>query len=159
MTRFQFKTLNISSRGKARNIKFGHQINIIERVPLGILPQVVVMPSAHNHLTNHYISSYRGAAAINFEHQKQLHDRSQQGTSPFGVITSLPFDHVTLINIYISSYREDTEATFIQTNAQVIVDFLFQIFCDNEWQERQIRQVLSWQLNFLQALVFVHETS
>ena len=37
--------------GEARNIKFGHQINIIERVPLGTPPQVVVvaMLLAHNH--------------------------------------------------------------------------------------------------------------
>ena len=58
--------LYISSHGEVRNIKFGHQINIIERVPLGTLPQVVVMPLAHNHLTNHFISSYRGAAIIKF---------------------------------------------------------------------------------------------
>ena len=48
MTRFLFEKLYISSSGEARNIKFAHQINIIERVPLGTLPQVVVMPLAHN---------------------------------------------------------------------------------------------------------------
>ena len=31
----QFENLYISSHGKARNIKFGQQVNIIERVPLG----------------------------------------------------------------------------------------------------------------------------
>ena len=54
----------ISSHGEARNIKFGHQINIIERVPLGTLPQAVVMSLAHNHLTNLFILNYRGAAVI-----------------------------------------------------------------------------------------------
>ena len=42
----------VSSHGEARNIKFRHQINSIERVPLGTPPQVVVMSLAHNHLTN-----------------------------------------------------------------------------------------------------------
>ena len=41
----------ISGQGEARNIKFGHQINIIERVPLGTPPQMVLMSLAHNHLT------------------------------------------------------------------------------------------------------------
>ena len=52
---------------EARNIKFGHQINIIERVPLGTLPQAVLMLLAHNHLTNLFISNYRGAAVIKFK--------------------------------------------------------------------------------------------
>ena len=42
----------ISSYDEARNIKFGHQINIIKRVPLGTPPQAVVMSLAQNHLTN-----------------------------------------------------------------------------------------------------------
>ena len=46
---------------KASNIKFGQQVNIIEKVPLGTLPQAVVMSLAHNHATNPLISSYRGA--------------------------------------------------------------------------------------------------
>ena len=62
----------VSSHGEARNIKFGHQINIIERVPLGTPSQAVVMLLAHNHLTNLFISSYRGAAVIKFKQQKQL---------------------------------------------------------------------------------------
>ena len=33
----------ISPHGEARNIKFGHLINIIERVSLGTPPQAVVM--------------------------------------------------------------------------------------------------------------------
>ena len=52
--------------GEARNIKFGQQVNIIERVPLGTPPQVVVMSLAHNHVTNLFISSYRGATVIKF---------------------------------------------------------------------------------------------
>ena len=149
--------LYISSHREARNIKFGHQINIIERVPLGTLPQAVVMSLAHNHLTNLFISSYRGAAVIKFKQQKQLCGRRRQGTSLLVVATSLPFDHVTLINLYISSYREATGATFIHAIAQVIIDFLFQIFCDNKILQE--RQMLLWQLNFLQALAFVHQTS
>ena len=61
----QFENLYISSHGKARNIKFGQQVNIIERVPLGTPPQAVVM-TAHNHVTNLFISSYREATVIKF---------------------------------------------------------------------------------------------
>ena len=56
----------IFSHGEARNIKFGQQVNIIERVPLGTPPQAVVMTLAHNHVTNLFISSYRGATVIKF---------------------------------------------------------------------------------------------
>ena len=49
---------------EARNIKFGQQVNIIERVPLGALPQAVVILLAHNHVTNLFILSYRGATVI-----------------------------------------------------------------------------------------------
>ena len=52
---------------EARNIKFGHQIHIIERVPVGTPPQVVAMSLAHNHLTNLFISNYRGADVIKFK--------------------------------------------------------------------------------------------
>ena len=41
----------ISSHGEARNIRFGQQLNIIERVPWGTLPQAVVKSLAHNHMT------------------------------------------------------------------------------------------------------------
>ena len=37
---------------------------MIERVLLGTLPQAVVMSLAHNHVTNLFISSYRGATVI-----------------------------------------------------------------------------------------------
>ena len=42
----------ISSHREARDIKFGHQINIIERVSLDPLPQAVVISLAHNYLKN-----------------------------------------------------------------------------------------------------------
>ena len=45
---------------------------MIEMVPLDTLPQAVVMSLAHQNLTNLFISSYRGAAAIKFKQQKQL---------------------------------------------------------------------------------------
>ena len=62
----QFENLYISSHGKARNIKFGQQVNIIKRVTLGTLPQEVVMSLAHNHVANLVISSGRGATVIRF---------------------------------------------------------------------------------------------
>ena len=46
--------------------KFGQQVNITERVPLGTLSQVVVMSLAHNHMANLFISSYRGATVCKF---------------------------------------------------------------------------------------------
>ena len=62
----QFENLNISSHEKARNIKFGQQVNIIEGVTLSTLPWQVVMLLAHNHVTNLIVSSYRGATVIKF---------------------------------------------------------------------------------------------
>ena len=61
-------SLKISSHGEARNIKFGHQVNLIQRVPLGTLPQGVVTSLPHNHmtLTNLFISVYRGGTVIKF---------------------------------------------------------------------------------------------
>ena len=46
--------------------KFGQHVNIIERVPLGTPPQAVVKTLAHNHVTNLFISSHRGATVIKF---------------------------------------------------------------------------------------------
>ena len=66
------------------------------------------MPLAHNHMTNLFVSSYRGATVL-----------GSKGNSAIEVdkaVMSLPFDHVTLINLYISSYRETTGATFIHAN-------------------------------------------
>ena len=74
--------LYISSHGEARNIKFGQQVNIIERVP-----------------------------------SDTPHVKSWLGTSPLGLVTSLPFDYVTLIKLYISSFREATGDTFIHAKA------------------------------------------
>ena len=45
---------------------------MIEKVPLDTPPQAVVVSLAHNHMTNLFISSYRGAAIIKFKQQKQL---------------------------------------------------------------------------------------
>ena len=39
-------------------------MNIIERVRLGAQPQAVKMSLAHNHVTNLFISNYRGATVI-----------------------------------------------------------------------------------------------
>ena len=62
----QFENLYISSHGEARNIKFGQQVNITEKVPLATPPREVVMPLVHNHVTNLFISSYIGATVIKF---------------------------------------------------------------------------------------------
>ena len=86
----------------ARNIKFGHLINMIKRVPLDTPPQALVMSLAHNHQINLFISSYRGAAVIKFKQQKHLCGRRRQGTFLLVVAMSLPFDYVTLTNLYIS---------------------------------------------------------
>ena len=88
---------------------------MIERVPLDTPPQAVVMSLA-NHLTNLFISSYRGASVIKFKQRKQLCGRRRSGTSLLVVATSLPFDHITLINLYINIYREATGAMFIHAN-------------------------------------------
>ena len=56
----------ISGHRKARNVKFGQQVNIIEKVPLGTPPQEVMMLLAHNYITNLFASSYRGATVIKF---------------------------------------------------------------------------------------------
>ena len=94
--------LYISRHREARNIKFGQQG--IERVPLGTPPQAVVMTLAHNIMTNLFTLSYREAIVIKFGSKGSSVHRSRQDTSPLDVITPLPFDHVTLINLYISSY-------------------------------------------------------
>ena len=122
-------------------------LKVSKMTSLKIYMSPVMEKPAHNHLTNLFISSYRGAAVIKFEQQKQLPDRSRQGTFPLGVVTSLSFDHMILINLCISSYREATGATFIHTNAQVVIVFLLQIFCDNKIQQILLeRQMPSWQL-------------
>ena len=75
---------------------------MIKRVPLDTPPQALVMSLAHNHQINLFISSYRGAAVIKFKQQKHLCGRRRQGTFLLVVAMSLPFDYVTLTNLYIS---------------------------------------------------------
>ena len=58
--------ISISPVTEKLETKFGQQVNIIERVPFGTPPQAVVIPLAHNHMTNPFISSYRGATVIRF---------------------------------------------------------------------------------------------
>ena len=64
----QFENPDVSSHGKARNIKFRHQVNFIQRVQLSPLPKEVVtsLPQNHMTLTNLFISSYSGATVIKF---------------------------------------------------------------------------------------------
>ena len=54
----------ISSHGEARNIKFGQQVNLIQRVPLGTPPQEVLMSLPDNHKTLANLFIYTGAAVI-----------------------------------------------------------------------------------------------
>ena len=63
----QFENLYISRHGEARSIKFGQQLNLIQRVPLGTLPQEVLTSLPHNHvtLTNLFIYIYR-ASVVKF---------------------------------------------------------------------------------------------
>ena len=49
----------ISSHGEAANIKFGQQVNLIQRV-------VTSLPQNHMTLTNLFISHYRVATVIKF---------------------------------------------------------------------------------------------
>ena len=62
------------------------------------------MSLAHNQVADFFISSYRGASVIRFV--------SCSCNSQLGVVTSLPSDHVTLINLYISSYRNKIQQIF-----------------------------------------------
>ena len=67
----QLENLYICSNREARNIKFGQQANLIERVPRGTLLQELVTSLPHNHmiLTNLFTSSYRRATLIQFGQQ------------------------------------------------------------------------------------------
>ena len=53
------ENLCISSLGETRIIKFGPQVNLTQRVPLGTLPQVTSLPQSRVTFTNLFISSYR----------------------------------------------------------------------------------------------------
>ena len=66
MTNLKTIYICISSHEEARNIEFGRQVNIFERIPLGALPQMVMISLAHNHVTNLFISRYRVATVIKF---------------------------------------------------------------------------------------------
>ena len=139
----QFENLYISSRGKARNIKFGQQVNFIEKVPFGTPSQEVTTSLPHNHMTftNPFISSYRGQCYQIWAVKTTPWQKSKEHF--LGV---LPI--------------EPTGATFIHTNTEVVISFLLQIFCDNKIQQLlQKTQMLLWQLTSLEALVFEHETS
>ena len=52
--------IHISSHGEARNIEFGQQVNLIQRIPLSTLPQEVEISLPYNHVTNLYISISTG---------------------------------------------------------------------------------------------------
>ena len=96
-------------------MKFGWQANLIQRVPLSILPQEVVMSLPHNHvaLTNLFISSYRGATVFKFGQQNQLLDGSPYDTSPLGIVMPLPFDYMTLINLlYLQMLKPSSTSSF-----------------------------------------------
>ena len=74
MTRFR---IYISSHGEARNIKFGKQVNLIQRIPLGtLLQEVMSLPSNHVTLTNLFIFSYRGILLANLGSKNNSFDRS-----------------------------------------------------------------------------------
>ena len=51
---------------KLETLKFGQQVNLIQKVLLGTLPQEVVTLLTHKYVTlaNLFISSYRGATVI-----------------------------------------------------------------------------------------------
>ena len=52
----------ISSHREARNIKFGQQVDLIQKISLGAPTQEVLMSLPHDHmtLTNFFISSHWG---------------------------------------------------------------------------------------------------
>ena len=115
-----YSNLYIFSHGEARNIKSGNQVNLIQRVLLGTLPQEVLKSYLiFMRLWQISLSLVTGATVIKFGQQKELLDRGTYGTSPLGVVLSLPFDQETLINLYISSYRKDTGAkTYFKSSHQ-----------------------------------------
>ena len=59
-----------------------------------------------------------------------------------GVVVPLPFDYAT--NLYLSSYRKATGITFINTNAEVAINFLFQIICDKKFCKKYKCSHGSW---------------
>ena len=61
----EFENLYISSHGKARNMKFGQQVNLIQRVQLGTLPQEVLMSLPHTNIFSTNLFIFR-ATVIKF---------------------------------------------------------------------------------------------
>ena len=96
---------------KLETLKFGQEVNLIQKVSLGTLPQEVVTSLPHKYLVTEGLLLSNVGGKSNF-----LTEVHRIVTSPLWVVTSLPFDHVTLIDLYISSYREATGATFIHAN-------------------------------------------
>ena len=82
---YQFENLYISSHGKARNINIWTMGKHHCKGFIGYSVSGGMISLAHNHVTNLFISSYRGATVIKFGQQKQIRERSRYGTSPLGV--------------------------------------------------------------------------
>ena len=72
MTSLKIENLYITTQVEARNIKFGQQVNIIEKVLLSTPLQEVLMSLAYNHVTNLFILR---ATVIKFGQKKQLRHR------------------------------------------------------------------------------------
>ena len=96
---------------KLETLKFGYEVNLIQKVSLGTLPQEVVTSLSYKYLATEGLLLSNLGGKSNF-----LAEVHRIVTSPLWVVTSLPFDHMTLIDLYISSYREATGATFIHSN-------------------------------------------
>ena len=77
---------SIYSHGKARNIKFGQQVNLIQRVPLGTQPQEVATSLPNNHVTEQLLLSHLGSKNSSLI---EVH----MNTSPFGGSNVITFDH------------------------------------------------------------------
>ena len=108
------------------------------------------MSLAHNYLTNLFVSNSEEMLLSNLSIKNNSVIEADRALLHCGggVVMSLPFDHVTFINLYISIYREATGATFIQYKPLGLTDFLFQIFCDNKiFQERQMLTFVHKQAN------------
>ena len=75
------------------------------------------MSLAHHHMINLFISSYRGAIVINLGSKSNSVIEVDRVLLHWVVVMSLPLDHVTLINLYISRYSEATGAMFIHAIA------------------------------------------
>ena len=118
-------SLKIFSHVEARNIKFRQLVNLIQRVPLGTLPQEVVTSLPHIHMTLRNLLSVITKELLLSNLGSKNNFLIEIGHFSIGVVTSLPLDHVTLINLYISSCRQGTGATFVHVNSEVIIDFLF----------------------------------